>query len=80
MNGNSFLFDVENACRPFIPSQQGVELKGKVGEVGAVDWARDMLATCTDDGTVRVWRPDVATHRLCESQPEECRWDWTWAS
>jgi denticleless len=77
--GNSFLFDVENACRPFVshPSK-GVELTGRTGEVGAVDWAQDMLATCTDDGTVRIWRPDVTRHRWCQSRPEES-WGWSWA-
>lgn len=77
--GNSFLFDVENACRPIISqNRKGVELMGRIGEVGAVDWAQNMLATCTDDGNVRIWRPDVTTHRWCQSQPEES-WDWSWA-
>ena len=76
--GNSFLFDVENACRPFLPAQRAVELTGQTGEVGAVDWGRDMLATCADSGTVRIWRPDVVTCRHCQEHPEECKWDWSW--
>ncbi|KAH8113389.1 WD40 repeat-like protein [Phellopilus nigrolimitatus] len=63
--GAAFLFD-------------GVELKGQEGEVGALDWADGALATCADDGTVRVWRPDVERHRLCTENPEEARWDWSW--
>ncbi|KAJ3504001.1 hypothetical protein NLJ89_g8172 [Agrocybe chaxingu] len=77
--GNSFLFDVENAARPASIRQKGVELIGQKGEVGAVDWAQDMFATCTDDGTVRIWRPDIGTRRKCAQQPEESRWDWSWA-
>lgn len=77
--GNSFIFDVENACRPFVSQAcKGVELMGRAGEVGAVDWAQSMLATCTDDGTVRIWRPDIVRHRWCQSQPEE-GWSWSWA-
>lgn len=77
--GNSFMFDVENACRPFIsPVCEGIELTGRIGEVGAVDWAQNMLATCTDDGTIRIWRPDVTRHRWCRSKPEES-WNWSWA-
>jgi len=77
--GNSFLFDVENACRPGSSLPSAIELKGQVGEVGAVDWAQDMLATCTDDGTVRTWRPDLEIYTKCRSQPEESQWDWKWS-
>lgn len=77
--GNSFLFDVENAARPGSSPQQGVELQGQKGEVGAVDWAQDMLATCTDDGTVRIWRPDIDVRMKCLDNPEESRWDWSWS-
>ncbi|KAF9534901.1 WD40-repeat-containing domain protein [Crepidotus variabilis] len=78
--GNSFVFDVENAVRPWAPVYPGVELRGQRGEVGAVDWARDMLAACTDDGTVRIWRPDIATSRRCLDEPEQAKWDWSWAT
>lgn len=77
--GNSFLFDVENAGRPSTAPRQGVELRGQAGEVGAVDWARDMLATCTDDGTVRIWRPDIDTRLKCANSAEESKWDWCWS-
>lgn len=78
--GSTFLFDVSNAARPSVTTvQTGVELKAQLGEIGAVDWACDTLATCADDGTVRVWRPDIETYRQCEEQPDEKRWDWSWA-
>lgn len=78
--GSTFLFDVENASRAGSVSRQGSELKGQqTGEVGAIDWAQDMLATCIEDGTVRVWRPDLETYLGCIENPEERRWDWTWS-
>ncbi|KDQ64764.1 hypothetical protein JAAARDRAFT_28403 [Jaapia argillacea MUCL 33604] len=50
------------------------------GEVGALDWAADgMLATCVDDGTVRVWRPDLEVHKRCVEYEGEERWNWCWA-
>ncbi len=58
----------------------GVELRGQTGEVGAMDWAEGMLAMCGDDGTVRVWRPDVEVARRCADEPEEMKWEWSWAS
>jgi denticleless len=78
--GSTFLFDVSNAARSSSAIvQRGVELKAQLGEIGAVDWASDTLATCADDGTVRVWRPDIETYRECQEQPEEKKWDWSWA-
>ena len=78
--GSAFLFDVSNAAQQSSTMvQTGVELKAQLGEVGAVDWASNTLATCADDGTVRTWRPDIETYRKCEAQPEENRWDWSWA-
>ena len=80
--GSAFLFDVANATRPWRePSSglEGIELKGQLGEVGAVDWAQDMVATCSDDGTVRIWRPDVEIRRKCAAEPEENKWNWSWA-
>lgn len=58
---------------------RGVELQGQSGEVGAVDWAEGMLASCADDGTVRVWRPDLEVYRECEGDPERMKWDYCWA-
>ncbi|KAI5894102.1 WD40 repeat-like protein [Schizophyllum commune H4-8] len=77
--GRAFLYDVANAGRPGSASVAGVELKGQVGDVGAVSWARDSLATCADDGTVRVWRPDVARYRQCRADPTDSEWTWSWA-
>ena len=57
----------------------GVELSGQKGEVGAVDWSLGSLATCADDGTVRVWRPDSEMHSECEAEPERMQWNWAWA-
>lgn len=78
--GNSFLFDIENAGRPGFMPRRGVEFKGQAGDVGAVDWAQDALATCVDDGVVRIWRPDVETSARCLESPEESRWDWLWSA
>lgn len=77
--GSAFLFDVSNSVRPHCRPQPAVELNGQLGEVGAVDWAQDCLATCADDGTVRVWRPDVDRYHNCRHQPDESRWDWSWS-
>jgi len=77
--GSAFLFDVGDAARPWLPTQDGVQLTGQQGEVGAVDWAEDVLASCADDGTVRVWRPDIENYRMCVERPEASRWDWSWA-
>ncbi|KAG5729727.1 Denticleless like protein [Termitomyces sp. T112] len=80
--GSAFLYDVGNVTRQTNPaySQEGVQLIGQQGEVGAVDWADNMLASCADDGTVRVWRPDVEIYRECIRDPEKSRWDWSWHS
>jgi denticleless len=81
--GSVFLYDVSNALRPskMTPTHAsaGVELRGQKGEVGAVDWAEGMLATCADDGSVRVWRPDVDVYRGCIEEPEESKWNWAWS-
>ncbi|EJD01031.1 WD40 repeat-like protein [Fomitiporia mediterranea MF3/22] len=76
-NGSAFLFDV-GADRSDKLCMEGVELRGQDGEVGGVDWADGALATCADDGTVRIWRPDTERYRLCTDNPEEARWDWCW--
>ncbi|KAF4574732.1 hypothetical protein EYR36_006082 [Pleurotus pulmonarius] len=79
--GKAFLYDVANAALPSLSQSvvEGVELTGQLGEVGAVDWAEDMLATCADDGTVRIWRANIEVERQCREQPEEKRWAWCWA-
>jgi denticleless len=78
-DGSCFLFDVADAGRPFVQPEEGIQIKGQLGEVAAVDWANDMLATCADDGTVRVWRPEVDTYRRCLEAPDEERWNWSWS-
>ena len=80
--GSTFLFDVTNAARPWSAAveRDGVELRGQHGEIGGIDWAGEMLASCADDGTVRVWRPDIEIYRSCEERPEESRWDWSWSA
>ncbi|KIJ70351.1 hypothetical protein HYDPIDRAFT_122064 [Hydnomerulius pinastri MD-312] len=87
-SGSLFLFDVSNAARvSATPYARGcteslsaaVELRGQTGEIGAVDWANDMVATCADDGTVRVWRPNQEVYQKCLSDPEEERWNWSWS-
>lgn len=83
--GSSFLFDVSNAARLSASSYSrkslvtAVELRGQTGEVGALDWAHETLATCADDGTVRVWRPNYDIHQKCSSDPDAERWNWSWS-
>ncbi|KAJ3562649.1 hypothetical protein NP233_g9441 [Leucocoprinus birnbaumii] len=78
---SSFLFEVTGAGKvdgkPHI--QRAVELRGQRGEMGAVDWADGSLATCADDGTVRVWRPDIEAYRHCTKNPADAQWDWYWS-
>ncbi|KAI9067644.1 WD40 repeat-like protein [Trametes sanguinea] len=82
--GRAYLYDVATAGRARDAGRgwwgPGVELRGHTGEVGAMDWADGMLATCGDDGTVRVWRPDLDVSRQCEADPEEMKWSWAWAT
>lgn len=84
-NGSSFLIDVSNAARlsasPYSKQSlaTAVELRGQTGEVGAVDWAHEMLATCADDGTVRIWRPNHDVYQKCLSDPDAERWNWSWS-
>ena len=90
-NGSVFLYDVSAGARErgamtsckagsMAGQLRGVELHGQRGEVGAVDWAEGMLATCADDGTVRIWRPDLETSRRCQDEPEDMKWSWSWAA
>ncbi|KAM5535712.1 hypothetical protein V8D89_010699 [Ganoderma adspersum] len=88
-DGCAYVFDVANKASA-APAREvgagrrewegGIELRGQTGEVGAMDWAEGMLAMCADDGTVRVWRPDVEVARRCAEEPEEMKWEWSWAS
>lgn len=85
--GSVFLFDVSGSTTSRLsghPSdlarRRGVQLHGQSGEVGVVDWANDMLATCSDDGIVRVWRPDIERYRQCQADPEQSRWNWKWTA
>jgi denticleless len=43
-----------------------------------MDWAEGALASCSDDGTVKIWRPDIDVYRECLDSPEEKMWEWTW--
>lgn len=80
------MWDVENTGRIGIgpggggDGSKAVELRGQGGEVGAVDWADGCVASCADDGTVRVWRPDIEAKRRCEEDPEGAKWDWACAN
>jgi denticleless len=77
---SAFLFDVSQTARaapPILPDSAGVELPGQKGEVGGVDWTQDMLATCSDDGIVRVWRFDPEIRQQCDLDTE-AQWTWTW--
>lgn len=59
--------------------RKAVQLTGQKGEIGAIDWAEGCVASCADDGTVRVWRPELEVYSACVEDPEERRWDWSWA-
>lgn len=78
---STFLFEVTGAGRSGadLEGRRAVELPGQKGEVGAVDWADGCLATCVDDGTVRVWRPDIEVYQQCQEDPDEAQWDWYWS-
>lgn len=77
-SGSAFLFDISDRSGSYGIGGLGVELKGQEGEVGALDWSADSLATCADDGTVRIWRPDLAKYQECLQDAEEAAFDWTW--
>ena len=86
VDGRAYLFDVASAASAARARDVGtfgwegaVQLKGQTGEVGAMDWADGTLATCADDGTVRIWRPDVEIARRCADDPDEMKWEWSWA-
>ncbi|KAI6151826.1 WD40-repeat-containing domain protein [Pisolithus tinctorius] len=81
-NGSLFLYDVSNVGRlsSAVPPTTAVEFRGQTGEVGAVDWATDMIASCADDRTVRVWRPDPDAYQDCIAHPEERAWEWSWST
>jgi len=81
--GSAFLYDIGNAARMSCTFEheehsRGVQLRGQTGEVAAVDWADGVLATCADDGTVRVWRPDEDVKSKCAKDPEESKWEYAW--
>ncbi|KAG7097172.1 hypothetical protein E1B28_004547 [Marasmius oreades] len=80
IQGSAFLFDISNAARTFPRAEPGVKLSAQIGEIGPVDWADGMLATCADESTVRIWRPDIEVYRSCLENPTEKKWDWSWAS
>lgn len=85
-DGRVFLFDVGSTASARRALAEGskcentmaVELRGQTGEIGALDWAQDMLATCADDSTVRIWRPDADVYRRCLVDSEKMSWDWSW--
>ncbi len=77
---SAFLFDVSQTALvapSLLRDSDGIELPGQKGEVGGVDWAQDMLASCSDDGTVRVWRRDAEIRQQCDLNAD-ARWEWTW--
>jgi len=78
---SSFLFEVSRTGRlgAGVNVQRAVQLQGQSGEMGAVDWADGCLATCADDGTVQVWRPDIEAYQQCIKNPSEAQWDWCWS-
>ncbi|KZS97548.1 WD40 repeat-like protein [Sistotremastrum niveocremeum HHB9708] len=75
-DGNLYLFDVGSRQSP---TPAGIKLQGHTGEICGLDWASGSLATCSDDRTVRVWRPDAEIIERCRSNPVDEAWNWTWA-
>ncbi|CAK5276039.1 unnamed protein product [Mycena citricolor] len=81
-SSSAFVFDVDSQGqrRTGHQSSNALELKGSGdGDSGGLDWAEGMLATCWDQGVVRIWRPEAQSHRSCLDNPENSRWDWLWA-
>ncbi|KAG0705406.1 WD40-repeat-containing domain protein [Suillus ampliporus] len=86
--GSLFLFDISNAGRiaesygmgADEPVSPALRFPAQAGEIGAVDWARDMVASCADDGTVRIWRPDLDMYQNCVANSEERKWEWLWST
>ncbi|KAF8528884.1 WD40-repeat-containing domain protein, partial [Hysterangium stoloniferum] len=76
-SGGVYLWDVASRGTG---ARQAVELKPTGKEIGALDWTDSSLATCCDDGTVRLWRPNLDVSMKCKSDPEESKWDWTWTT
>lgn len=59
--GGTHLYDV-SSLRRTAHSPSRVVLPGIACEdIGHVDWAEGVIATCQDDGIVRLWRPDLET-------------------
>ncbi|TIB84054.1 WD40 repeat-like protein [Wallemia mellicola] len=62
-NGTVFSWDISNSKRAQQSQDKAVKLfhskgtNGTSNEVGSVDWADDVLASCSDDMSVRFWRP-----------------------
>ncbi|KAG9027705.1 hypothetical protein FRB95_007437 [Tulasnella sp. JGI-2019a] len=79
--GDAFLWEIERVGQT--TRAPPVVLKGVQGsvETTCVDWgAGGMLATCSDDGTVRTWRPDPVRAETCRQDPEASSWNWAVAS
>ncbi|TIA89321.1 hypothetical protein E3P99_02103 [Wallemia hederae] len=65
-NGRVFTWDVANSRRAqtsqskahqLVHCETSSDALPQSTEVGSVDWANDTLASCSDDMTVRLWRP-----------------------
>lgn len=82
-DGNSFLFDVHDAGNHGVNPSRGVQLgvhQKTKGEIGSVSWNSEGLATSSDEGVVRVWRPDIDVYRRCQADPETEQWHWDWSN
>lgn len=74
--GSTYLFDVSRAGQPFVSTECGIELHGQRSEIGGVDWGHDMLATCADEGTVHVYRPNAEMYSKCIEGDKDARMEW----
>lgn len=69
VDGSLFLWDTES------PTERAVRLVGHTKEVSGVDWAQDVVATCSDDQLVRTWTvdrkmADRRRNRIANDEPE----------
>jgi denticleless len=76
--GSCLLFDARGAGRGVYDILPGVELTCQEGEVGTVDWADGQLAACSDDGLIRIWRPDAGVYKRCLESPDTMSRNWNW--
>ncbi|PVG04198.1 WD40 repeat-like protein [Serendipita vermifera] len=75
--GRTRLYDVSN--KDCFVQRAPVTLYGQAQEVTGLNWGNNgVLATCSDDKTVRIWRPNREQALRCR-QDSDASWHWKWA-